>query len=484
MSETLTHDDLVEAVKSRQSENEFNYGIVTADRYIKTISECLGSDACYKFMAKGTMSFDDLMKKAAKSLTYNNPDMIAQDIYSDVKSGNTIIDGVELELPKNTLMVFRHTLTTPRKDRDGDILRTQGARIDPKMLLLWQHVHTLPIGKFLAIYEHNSKTLDVYSAIVDMNDLSHDSAVMVDNGMGRFSHGFKAIEFVSMKEEQGKVTKPGGFDVKAFEILEESLVSVPSNVDADTQEVIVSLVEGGKMTSSVMKNMGKEFRQKMPKQFNLPIDIKLTLNGKPINEDKSGNGEDEAGTKSGKKCGCGGTSKEADADGAGDKDSDSENKEVTQANADAHNDMGSQVCPECGITASDDGKCPQCGKALKKAFDNTKSGRVLSSTNYKKLQDAHEDLAEVHEHCSTRSGKALCNGARQKIFDVLNTQQLGDEQRSPEFTIKDAMALVITKATSEERRQMIKTLQGLEDIAIIEKQTESYKKAVGKKNLN
>ena len=38
------HEELVEAIKSRQSQNEFNYGILTADRYVKSISDCIGSD--------------------------------------------------------------------------------------------------------------------------------------------------------------------------------------------------------------------------------------------------------------------------------------------------------------------------------------------------------------------------------------------------------------------------------------------------------
>lgn len=478
---TLTpHEELVDFIKSRQSENEFNYGILTADRYVKTISECIGSDACYKFMAKGNVSFADILEKSAKSLTYNNPEMIVKDVYNDLNSIS--IQGIELELPKNTLMVFRHILTTPRKDRDGDVLRTQGAKPDPKMLLLWQHVHTLPIGKMLAVAEHNNKTLEVISAIVDMNELSHDSAVMVDNGMGRFSHGFKAIEFTSMKEEQGKVTKPGGFDVKVFEILEESLVSVPSNVDAETQEVIVSLVEGGKMTSGVMKNIGRELRSKMPKTVNVPIDIKLTLNGKELpNAIQSGTGETKAGATKQKACGCGGASKETDADGAGAKEQETQNKEVDQANADAANDMGSQICPECGITASDDGKCPQCGKALKKNYEDSKAGRVLSSKNYKLLEEVASDLDEIEKGVGMWSAKNSCRTCKDKILQVLKSAGMeAAEASTPEVTVKDAMKKIVLEATAEEQANLVKSLQALIEINAQKKLTDSYRKTVRK----
>lgn len=314
------HEQLVQSIQLReQKQTEWNGGILTADKYIRTMQECVGSDLCYRFASKGNVSFDDILRKSTKTLTYNNPEMVIEDTYSDFEKAKTSNDW-DFELPKNTLMVFRHILTTPRKDRDGDILRTQGAKPDPNMLLLWQHVHTLPIGKMLGIVEHNSKRLEVVTAIIDMNELSHDAAVMVDNKMGRFSHGFKALEFDSIKEEEGRVTSPGGFDVKAFEIMEESLVSVPSNVDAQTQEILLSLVEGGKMTSDLMKEYGKEIREKRPTQSSLsgldvPINLKLTINGKDLNNaDQPGDGKDAAGTAGkGTKCGCGGSSEKTDA---------------------------------------------------------------------------------------------------------------------------------------------------------------------------
>ena len=41
-----------------------------------------------------------------------------------------------------------------------------------------------------------------------------------------------------------------------------------------------------------------------------------------------------------------------------------------------------------------------------KSLVGEKAGRVLSKANRDKLQGVHDDLTEVHEHCSTRSGKA------------------------------------------------------------------------------
>ncbi len=260
--------ELLAAIQGRSSKKTlFNHGILTADRYVKTLLDRIGSDACYKFASKGRTSFQDVLEKAASTLVYGNEDMVVEEIeWQKAKAGQPKeLDGIEL--PKNTLMVFKHVLTTPRKDRDGDILRTDGAVVDPKLPLLWQHVHTLPIGKMLTIANRNEKKLTLISAIVDLNEVAHDAAVMIDSGMGRFSHGFRALEFTKIKgEREGDNEQPdqGSFDVKKFEIMEQSLVSVPSNVDAEVEEVILGLVEGGKLKSGLMKQFGKEIREQRP----------------------------------------------------------------------------------------------------------------------------------------------------------------------------------------------------------------------------
>ena len=188
--------DLLTLYRQRaEKQTEFNYGIMTADRYVRSLQDDIGVDGCYKLAASKSMSWNDVLEKSKKTLVYSNPDMVL----CGKRPAQRMVPGSgqvwtreasdpyasSIELPKNTLMAFRHVLTTPRKDRDGDVLRTEGAIPDPKMLLLWQHVHTLPIGKMIQVVEHNEKRLSMISAIVDMNELCHDAAVMVDNDMAR-----------------------------------------------------------------------------------------------------------------------------------------------------------------------------------------------------------------------------------------------------------------------------------------------------------
>jgi len=570
------NDDLLEAVYQRQedggSQNEFNYGIITADRYVKNVRDCVGSDHCYKMIPTGdkARSFQDILTKASRTLTHNQPDMLVEDIYAEWKSLDLKDEGGEnLILPKNTLMVIRHVLTTPRKDRDGDTLRTQGALVDPGMLLLWQHVHTLPVGKALGIAEHNSKRLVLYSAVVDVNDLSHDTAVMIENKMGRFSHGFKALEFDKIKAE-GK--QPGGFDVKRFEIMEESVVSVPANIDAEVEDVILSLVDGGKMTSVMMKAIGQEIRDKRPTRV---AGFQGTRYESETSDEPAGSkGTGKTGCSCGGTCGrCGKPESEKTDDGKAKPGStDSESKEMT--------------CPECGDKMVD-GVCKGCGYRHKKDDKGTapdgvksfiaskgyyggmlpgsfewvqdklreqakrylvaqgksltdmqyvwlvgtmadkavvcvsgngseedyyqlswkedngqpvftgepkavqiqveasirekmsrfhtkhydggrgegeKAGRVLSKSNYDKLSEVRGDMDELHEHCSTRSGKALCSKAAGTLDDVLKSGMREEEMEDKGTgisTAKDAAAAFLLTSTPADRRQLKTTLDAL-----------------------
>ena len=325
---------LLEAIRTREKKSSFNTGILTADLYVKTIQDCVGSDLCYRYAAKGNISFQDILTKAAKTLTYNNEEMVLEDIYT--KEMDLFDENLEkIILPKNTLMVFKHTLTSSKKDRDGDTLQTKGAKTDPKMLMLWNHVHTLPIGKYLGTSKHDHNKLSVMSAIVDINDLSHDSAVMVDNKMGRYSHGFKALDYEENKDASGKET--GGFNIKSFEIMEESLVSVPANPDAETEEVILSLVSNNKLTSPLMKGYGKSIKERRPTSVPVAIDLKLLVNGKPVVQEGHDHGHEQTPAKTTKcngkpdcGCGCSGTPKKTDGSAA--EESETSNKEVKTEN--------------------------------------------------------------------------------------------------------------------------------------------------------
>lgn len=543
------NSQLLAAIKERRnSQTEFNYGILTADRYVKTLQECVGSDLCYRYAAKGNVSYNDILKKAAETLTYNNPDMKVLDSVGQwekqFKQDSIFLGDTELEVPKHTLMVIKHVLTTPRKDRDGDILRTSGAKPDPKMLMLWQHVHTLPIGKMLGIAEHTSNKLALYSAIVDMNELAHDAAVMIDNEMGRFSHGFRALEFDKIKEDEGDTTSPGGFDVKSFEIMEESLVSVPSNVDAETEEVMLSLIEDGKMTSPMMKTYGKSIREHRPKQFNVPVnlDLNVRINGKDVNANQPRNGSGSAETKGAGKegCACGGTPKETDGK-AGKEGTPTDEKMLIGGFIDGSwediehklRDKAGPYLKERGITLDDDAfvfllgtfadhaiVCiermhsepeyyklfwrmengePEFNDAPKQVdiehstevrerinrfyqAKSTKAGRVISRRNLEKLTDVKEDMDEIEkQHVSTRSGVTLVRSAKGKVQEIIDEASMdNDDDNKRDFGVDAAITKVIADADQDQRNHLMSVLKTIDDIEKRQKASEKFRALVAR----
>jgi len=489
------NEELLVAIRQRQEkQTRFNRGILTADRYVQTMLDKAGVEICYGVAAKGMTSFDDVLRKAAQTLVYSNEDSEVHekltDLYNDLPQG--------VELPKSTLMVFRHTLSTPRKDRDGDILRTEGMEVDPKMLLLFQHVNTMPIGKMLRIALQNEKTLDLWSCIIDMNETSHDSAVMVDNGMGRFSHGFKAREFDKVKDSKGKLT--GGFDIVRCEVMEESLVSVPANVDTDTHEVILSLVESGKLTSSVMKEVGRVIRE--GRDVTVPVKMELEESNEKGDSDTDTASQFGGGDSGGDDQKAGGEaspSKEA-SDGTGDEGSEGrdEGERSTDKEVKKEEEKEAPVCPKCGSDQIKDGVCEKCGYKMtgkekpSKAeepekeeeeektseADGEKKGRVLSLSNEGRLKKAVGYAEEAYKMSPPIDCKACIGQSIYHMKGVLSTmvneegkEVEGVEEKSEELSMEEWVA----HSTKAERARLVKVLKHFDEREEASKKAEQYR---------
>lgn len=506
-SKSAQNDQLLNAVRRRGAKNtEWNYGILTADAYVRTLQEHVGIDGCYRFAAKGRTSFDDLLKRAGRTLVYSNADMVRD---------GAVPQGVEL--PKNTLMAFTHTLTSSRKDRDGDVLHSDGARPDPKMLLLWQHVHTLPIGKMLTVADQNANRLKVVSCIVDMNELCHDSAVMIDNNMGRFSHGFRALEFSEIKADRDG--RGGGFDVRSFEIMEESLVSVPANTDAQVEEVLLGLVEGGKLTSPLMKAVGRGIREhrnvQLPgvtiryrervgnyakeltcgsiSELKAAVDAGLIKTKESDNADQSttGSGASAGGGKDGA-----GAPKETD-DKAGDS------KPSGDETGSGDKEMMCTKCPYKG-PPGDDGLCPKCGAEMKPAKQTNdkpmegeasvgtgeqkkeeptdqKLGRVLSTANESKIRkamDCHKEVLKLGPEHASRACHALVKEAHGHLDEVvgsLGAADAGAAASEAPLDYKRAAGFILTQATRDEQKRLVELLQVIEAVEQQDRLTGQYK---------
>lgn len=242
------HFQLLDIVRSRKCCDEYGYGIHTADGLVIKALDELGSGA-QRYAKMAMFDRDDAIKRASQVLTYSDEKMQVDSTASVGSFKAMLPDGIKA--PPHTLMLIRNVLTTTRKDRDGDTLRSDGAKVDPHGAFLWQHLFTMPIGKHIAVVDRNKHKVSEVNALLDLNELTEDAAKLVEAKALRFSHGFQALDWEEIKNGRPDGSGPA-FDVKSFEVMERSLVSVPSNPDA-----MVELYSRGKLASEPMKRMGK-----------------------------------------------------------------------------------------------------------------------------------------------------------------------------------------------------------------------------------
>lgn len=440
------NDQLLAQIHDRKgSSDQFGYGITTAASYVKQFAEHCGDiDGLAAISAGGMPSLAKAVKDAEQTLVYANPGMVIESKANRSSFGDLIPKDSDVEIPKNTLMVFQHVVTTPSVDRDNDVLKTEGAIVDPKTTLLWQHIPTLPLGKRLLTVEHTKDVLRMVTALVDINDLTADIAKMLEADILRISHGFRALEFTERKVKDGQAP---GFEVTKFEIMEISLVSVPSNVDAE-----VEAFAGAKLTSDVMKgyaehlienNLTRHVRGHVAEEVRF-----ITLNelGKtvPRSESKYYDGSSVAGSFEHTRDMLQRASKshlESNAVAVAEHDWVYLVATFSDKGIICHNhESGDETCYEA-FWRTEDGTPTWTGdlkeveitatireKMIAAKNADIKAGKVLSKANEAKLRDAVDDLAEVAGMDDIpRAAKSLVNGAKTKVKAVIAATGNGDD---------------------------------------------------------
>lgn len=163
-----------------------------------------------------------------------------------LRAGN---DGAALG--EGVLAEFDAVITSSKEDRDGDVMEAKGANVDPKMPLLWQHDPTQPIGRFKGVTHRDNEKVIGQFVLAD-TELGRDTLTLLKLGALRISHGFRPLEFEPRKSSNG-------FHVKAFEVVEASLVSVPANTDA-----VVTALNTGKFHSPAIKSWAASLQKGVP----------------------------------------------------------------------------------------------------------------------------------------------------------------------------------------------------------------------------
>lgn len=250
--------------------NSFGYGIGTAEAYIKQVGECAGEGTCAARFAeslKGLSDWASLVKEAQHQPVYcgERDGVEKHSIITNSSDFATAFKEIgDYEVPTRTIMVFKNIVTSIRQDRQGDILEPAGALVDKNMPLLWQHINSAPIGKMLGIIDQNKKLLRVATAVAD-NALGNDAALLIEFGGLRISHGFLPLEWEFMDETEDTDYPWRGFRISRYEMMEESVVSVPANVDA-----IIEAYSRDKLADPIAKTWAKSFydQRQSPRKSN------------------------------------------------------------------------------------------------------------------------------------------------------------------------------------------------------------------------
>lgn len=126
--------------------------------------------------------------------------------------------------------------STPKQDRDNDIMDMEGAQFALPMPLLWQHKHNEPIGEVTAATV-TSDGIEITATIVKIDDDGPlkeriDTAWQsIKSGLVKgLSIGFRLLEYNYLDDSYG-------LHIKEWEWYELSAVTIPANPDGKITSV-------------------------------------------------------------------------------------------------------------------------------------------------------------------------------------------------------------------------------------------------------
>ena len=262
MSESVAN--LIERAQRRS----FGYGIGTAHNYLGSVSLSTGEGRMKSLLELADdKTWNEAIDKSRQKLVYRDKNTcVIGGLKGDGSFGTQF---KQMEKTPNAILDFACVMTSVTRDRDRDILEPQGARIDEKMPLLWQHMPFQPIGKYVRELQRDQQQLAIQAAIAD-NMLGRDAAVLVEFGGLRISHGFSPNKWEPIDKDDY------GWHILDYEVYEVSLVSIPSNPDAQ-----IMAFSRGKLFHPLVKSWAQSFYENRPDQVTVP---ELRLNSDSASE--------------------------------------------------------------------------------------------------------------------------------------------------------------------------------------------------------
>lgn len=146
--------------------------------------------------------------------------------------------------------------STPKMDRDNDIVEAKGANFILPLPLLWQHNHNFPIGEVIeATVTDKGVEFVAKIAKVDeagtLKDRLDEAWLSIKSGLVKcVSVGFKALEYEYIKDSYG-------LHIKTWDWYELSLVTLPANPDAiitSVKQIKKAFSDADTETSPVIEN--------------------------------------------------------------------------------------------------------------------------------------------------------------------------------------------------------------------------------------
>lgn len=261
-SASATPADLVAAIQRRRKDNR----ILVASRYVETVQSCFGDSVCAaKWAGVGTADqWAMALKEARGKLVYRDSDMRVRGGWRPGENGQQETFGrikqasSKKKLPAKTLMYFECVLTSTKRDRDGDVLESKGGELDVQMPVLWQHVPLSPIGRYVDTISRDDRRIVTGNAIAD-TQLGLDACTLIEFEALRISHGFKPLEFKPLRKQTTDVDFEPGFHILRFQVMETSVVSVPSNSDA-----VITLFSRDKLHHPLVKSWAEGIYRQRP----------------------------------------------------------------------------------------------------------------------------------------------------------------------------------------------------------------------------
>jgi ribosomal protein L37AE/L43A len=278
-----------------------------------------------------------------------------------------------------------------------------------------------------------------------------------------------------------------------------------------------------------MKSYGKSIRDRQPTRITLPVDLKVTLNGKEIgNAELKGVGE---GTGEERQDGPS-APKEADVDGQkqrGKAEESTTDDQMKCPECGAMIPKSSEECPECGADlfdvagfmeeeksgrvfsgenftaikgvhgdvrelnkgqhvrdASGIEMCKRCDKRLRKLVKEYdipigKSARAISAKNLAELKEIHADLRDIDEgdHVLTDKGRPIATRAARNMGGLVTKYDVAEAEEGKAFSVEEAMAKVITEASPEQRIRIKQVFAAIEQVEQENSKAKQFRLLVG-----